>query len=334
MYEGFFGLQERPFELTPNPKYLVLTPSHREALSNLEYGIASRTGITLLLGEAGCGKTTLIRAAIARQPALVHCVTVMNGTLTRPEFVEILANGFGLSERARDSKAALLLELEALLTKRLANGETTVLVVDEAQSLPLELLEEIRLLANMETAERKLLSVIMAGQPELAARLNEQSLRQFKQRVGLRCELPRLTSNETVAYISGRIRAAGGIAAHVFTREAVVMMHQAANGIPRTISVIADNALLTAFAINQRPVNSHTVTEVARNFDFIPAEHPSRSASPAVVAVPAQPASPPASEELSEELPVAAAVGAQRPAMFAAATKRRRFSFFRSAEKS
>src|SRR6185436_6994167 len=156
MYEAFHGFRERPFDLTPNPRYLVLTGVHREALSNLEYGIASRKGITLLVGEAGTGKTTVIRTALERQSSKVHCVQVNNPALTREEFVEMLAVRFELTERARTSKTAMLLELETLLLRRRDAEETTVLVVDEAQSLSLELLEEIRLLANIESNDQKL----------------------------------------------------------------------------------------------------------------------------------------------------------------------------------
>jgi general secretion pathway protein A len=272
MYEQFYGFRERPFDLTPNPRYLVLTESHREALSNLEYGIASKKGITLLVGEAGSGKTTVIRTAIERQPGRVHCVYLHNPTLSRGEFVEMLAARFHLSERASKSKAAMLIEFEELLRQRRDAGETTVLVVDEAQSLPLDLLEEIRLLANIETESEKLLSVIIAGQPEIIDRLNEQALRQFKQRVALRCELRPLTLQETVSYIAGRIRAAGGQDAQVFTREAVTMMHERAHGLPRMISVIADNALLGGFAAGERPVGSKIVREVCKDFDFAPAD--------------------------------------------------------------
>jgi general secretion pathway protein A len=270
MYESFHGFRERPFDLTPNPKYLVLTEVHREALGNLEYGIASNKGITLLVGDAGTGKTTVIRTALERQPAKVHCVHLNNPALTREEFVEMLAVRFALSDRARTSKTSLLLELEALLQARRAAGESTVLVVDEAQSLPLELLEEIRLLANIETDDQKLLSVIIAGQPELADRLNDVSLRQLKQRIALRCELRPLTLQETAAYLTGRIRAAGGVGARVFTREAVTLIHERSRGIPRLISVIADNGLLTGFATGERPVSSATILEVCKDFDLAP----------------------------------------------------------------
>ena len=268
MYEEFFGLKERPFDLTPSPRFLVMTESHREALSNLDYAIRNRTGITLLIGEAGSGKTTMIRTAIQRQPAQVHCVHVQNPTLSRGEFSQMLAARFGLSDAARTSKADMLLELEALLIRRRDRGETSVLVVDEAQSLPLDLLEEVRLLANIETDEEKLLSVILAGQPELAGRLNEPALRQLKQRIALRCQLRALTPQETAGYVAGRIRVAGGVGAQVFTREAVALIHERARGIPRTVSVIAENALLGGFAANQRPVTSQMVREVCADFDI------------------------------------------------------------------
>jgi general secretion pathway protein A len=268
MYESYFGFRERPFDLTPNPRFLVLTDSHREVLSNLEYGIASRKGVTLVVGEAGSGKTTLIRTVLERQAGRIHSVNVSNPTLSREEFVEMLASKFGLSTRASESKASFLHELEALLTHRHANGEATVLIVDEAQSLPLDLLEEVRLLANTETNEQKLLPVILAGQPELAERLNEGNLRQLKQRVALRCELRPLNDRETAGYIAGRIAVAGGTASQVFTREAVALIHQAAHGLPRMISVLADNALLGGFARGQRPVGSQVVAEVCRDFDL------------------------------------------------------------------
>lgn len=268
MYEQFYGLRERPFDLTPDPRYLVGTAVHREALSNLQYAIASRKGITLLVGEAGTGKTTVIRAAIEKQPERTLCVHLHNPALTRVEFVEMLAVRFGLSERARTSKTGLLLELEELLRKRREANETTVLIVDEAQSLPIELLEEIRLLTNIETNEEKLLSLVIAGQPEVATRFTEDSLRQLKQRIALRCELRPLNLTESVEYMAGRIAAAGGRPAQIFTREAVLLIHERSRGIPRTINVIADNALVSGFAAEQSPVTTQLVREVCLDFDI------------------------------------------------------------------
>src|SRR6185369_7555170 len=266
MYEQFFGLHERPFDLTPNPRFLVMTDGHREALSNLEYAIASRKGVTLLLGEAGSGKTTVIRAAVEQATSRVHCVHLHNPALTRNEFVEMLAARFELSDEARRSKTALLLEMESLLQKRYETREATVLIVDEAQSLSTELLEEIRLLANIETNDEKLLTLVIAGQPELGSKLDDASLRQLKQRIALRCELRPLTLHETLVYLAGRIRAAGGVTSRIFTLEAATLLHQTAAGIPRTINVLADNALLAAFARQQSPVTSQIVAEIVRDF--------------------------------------------------------------------
>ena len=265
MYEAFFGFRERPFDLTPNPRYLVMTEVHREAIASIEYAIATRKGMTLLIGEAGSGKTTVIRTAIERQTTCAHIVHLNNPALTRPEFVEMLGARFDLSQRARESKTALLLELEALLRQRHAANETTVMIVDEAQSLPSSLLEEIRLLANIETNDEKLLSVILAGQPELATRLDDPSMSQLKQRIAMWCELRPLTLRETATYLLGRIRAADGDADQVFTLEAVTLIHEVSRGIPRIINVIADNALMAGFAAEQRPVTTQIVREVCRD---------------------------------------------------------------------
>jgi general secretion pathway protein A len=274
MYQDFYGLRELPFELTPNPKYLFLTPRHREALSTLEYGLSTAKGITVLIGEAGTGKTTLLHAALASEECRhVDCVYLLNPTLTRDEFVEMLSVRFGLSAHASRSKAALLTELEAVLYERRQAGRVTALLIDEAQSLSDELLEEIRLLANTETATDKLLPLVLAGQPELRDRLNESNLRQLKQRVTLRCEIAPLSRQETAAYIAQRIRTVGGDAAKLFTREAVMLIHEHSRGIPRIISVICDNALVTGFALGRQPVDSATVLEVVRDLDLSAPPH-------------------------------------------------------------
>jgi general secretion pathway protein A len=269
MYLRFFGLRELPFELTPNPRYLFLTPQHREALSNLQYGLFSAKSITVLIGEAGTGKTTLLRAALESERCRhISCVSLNNPALTRGEFVELLAARFGLGAHAAESKAAMLEELERVLVERRTRGEITAMVVDEAQTLASDLLEEIRLLANIETSTDKLLPVILAGQPELRERLNEPGLRQLKQRVALRCEISPFTLEETAAYIATRIKLAGGEATRLFTREAVMLIHEQSRGIPRTINVLSDNALLTAMGLGRRPIDREIVREVARDFDL------------------------------------------------------------------
>ena len=272
MYERHYGLRERPFSLTSNPRYLLLTSAHSEALSTLQYGISSRRGIIVVTGEAGTGKTTVIRAAVTPHPSGSRFVFVNNPLLTRSEFFEHLVEGFGLSEEATASKSLFLSELTERLEVSLRNGHRTALIVDEAQALPCEILEEIRLLANIETDEDKLLPVVLAGQPELADRLNEPSLRQLKQRVALRCALGPLQVKETAAYIAGRIRVAGGEPAKLFTGAAVELIHRCSRGVPRTINVICDNALVAGFAAAECPVGHKTVAEVCRDFDLaIPA---------------------------------------------------------------
>jgi general secretion pathway protein A len=269
MYERFYGFREPAFELTSNPKFLFFTAQHREALCNLEYGLSAAKPVTVLIGDAGTGKSTLLRAALASEMCRhVKCVFLDNPTLTRAEFFETLASRFELGENAEKSKATLLGSLESVIRSRQSRREITALVVDEAQALPDEILEEIRLLANLETPTSKLLPVVLAGQPELAARLNEPGLRQLKQRIALRCELKPLDLADTAAYIASRIRTAGGDPANIFTREAVTLIHEYSHGLPRTISVMCDNTLMSGFALDQRPVDGDIVREVCRDFDL------------------------------------------------------------------
>jgi general secretion pathway protein A len=267
MYTAHFGLRDRPFELTANPRYLFLTPSHREALAAVRYAITSRRGIAVLTGEAGCGKTTVIQAALQGRCATTT-VFINNPTLTRSEFVDYLGRAFSLSAEARTSKTAFLFELSAELTRLQASGASVALIVDEAQCLPYELLEEVRFLANMETPTDKLLPVVLVGQPELDDRLNEHELRQLKQRIAVRTALQPLSAGETAAYIDGRVRIAGGRGPSLFAPDAMSEIHLHARGIPRTISVISDNALVAAFARGAARVTRDIVRDVCADFDL------------------------------------------------------------------
>lgn len=320
MYEAYYGLRERPFDLTPNPRFLFVTPQQREALANLRFGLTTARGLTLLLGEAGAGKTTLVHAMLAELQATPHQIVLLNNpTLTHNEFYEHLAMELGLSDGAKESKTRLLFELRRELVERVRSNRMTSIIVDEAQSAPFHLLEEIRLLGNIETPTTKLLNVVLAGQPELAGRLNDPALRQLKQRVSLRCELGPFDLQNTASYIAGRLRIAGGDAAQIFTQKAVVAIYNASCGLPRTINVISDNALIGGFAKQVRPITADIVHEVSDDFDLaraVPAGSNGNGAKPSA-------------SELDVPQSGLPARAAQSPTpMFNVVERKRRFVFF------
>jgi len=269
MYQEFYSLHSPPFDLTSDPDRLLLTPTHREALNMLQYGISARKGVVLLVGDAGTGKTTLLRKSLSLNRdgggAGVDLAYLVNPTLSRTEFFQQLTDAFGLDPAAATSTTTLFKELKQTLIARRDQGLNTALIVDEAQRLSDELIEELRLLVNIELDNTKLLPLILAGHPELAERLDQDHLRQFKQRIVLRYALTAFDLQDTAAYIIGRMRLAGGDATRLFSREALVAVHHASGGIPRTISVICDNALLAAFALQRPRVDKEIVDEVCRD---------------------------------------------------------------------
>lgn len=309
MYERHFGLTERPFELTANPRYVFLTETYREALSTLTYGLSARKGMLVMTGEAGTGKTTMLAVARAGLQPNQLVAYLSNPTLTRPEFLQFMTSRLGLPAHVAESKPRFLDAFTDLLERRADADLLTALVIDEAHSLPDELLEEVRLLANIERPDEKLLTVVLVGQPELAVRLNAPSLRQLKQRIALRCDLRPLTLREAAAYIAKRIERAGGESGQLFTREAVVAIHSFSAGIPRTINVICDNALLAAFASDVRQVSHQMVLDVARDFDLQPRAPGPESVAPPEVSGPASTAAP-RPRAAPDRVPVAPAAGA------------------------
>lgn len=268
MYKEFFGLRANPFNVNPDPRYLFLTRHTEEALACLTYGIQSRKGFVLLTGEVGTGKTTLINKLLEwLRLQQVATAFIFNSRLNVPQFLDYMMADFGIPCETR-SKSQLLQKLYNWLLDRYRAGETAVLIVDEAQNLSDEVLEEIRMLTNLETFTEKLLQIVLVGQPELEVKLKEPHLRQLRQRLTLRAKTHPLTAEETKAYVQQRLKIAGSNGQTIFEPDALVAIHQHANGIPRVVNLICEHALVSAFVDQKRTIDSNIVEAVARDFDL------------------------------------------------------------------
>lgn len=265
MYNKFFGLSTSPFNLSPDPAFLYHSKHHEEALSALIYGVESRKGFIVLTGEVGTGKTTLLeclRDHLSGQH--IPFAFLFNSRLTPEQFFEMIAYDFDL-RCMRNSKTEVLLSLNALLIERANNNETTVLIVDEAQNLEWPVLEEIRLLGNLENRKGKMLQIILSGQPELDARLEQSEYRQLRQRISLRTNLRPFAAQEVREYISFRLSCAGLKDQTVFPGELMDEIQRRTKGIPRLINSVCDNLLLTAFALHSETVTKEMLDEVSRD---------------------------------------------------------------------
>jgi len=278
MYTEFYGLNELPFALTPDPRYLYFTPSHTEVMANLHYGIESGRGLIVVTGEVGTGKTTLLRWMMQRLDRTVMVAYIFNPRLSVPEFYQYLATLFDIQNW--ENKSDLLIELGRVLDTRHSRGLRTVLVVDEAHGLSTEVLEEIRLLCNFESDTAKHLQIVLTGQPELRDVLNYSHLRQLKQRVALRCEISALPNvEETAHYIASRLKVAGARNPNMFSPGAVDYIFRCSAGIPRNINNLCDNAMLNGFASGEQIISRAMIEEVAATFDMLPRKD--RDARPA-----------------------------------------------------
>lgn len=265
MYQAFFGLNSVPFNLSPDPSFLYRSAQHEEALASLIYGIQSRKGFIVLTGEVGTGKTTMLECL--RDHLVAHrspFASLFNSRLTPEQFFETVAYDFDLP-CARNSKTEILFALNSMLIQRSNQNQTTALIVDEAQNLSWEVLEEIRLLGNLETRRGKLLQVVLSGQPELDRKLEAPEYRQLKQRIALRCHLRPLTAVETAQYVASRLARAGMKDQKVFPPDVLAEIHRRTEGIPRLINSVCDNMLLTAFALESRQTNLEMLDEVSRD---------------------------------------------------------------------
>ena len=268
MYKEFYGLRANPFNVNPDPRYLFLTRHTEEALACLTYGIQSRKGFVLLTGEVGTGKTTLINKLLEwLRLQQVATAFVFNSRLNVPQFLDYMMADFGIPCDSK-AKSQILLRLYNWLLDRYRAGETAVLIVDEAQNLSEEVLEEIRMLTNLETFTEKLLQIVLVGQPELEQKLKQPQLRQLRQRLTLRAKTHALTLEETKAYVQQRLRIAGSNGQEIFTPDALVTIHQYASGIPRVINLISEHCLVSAFVDQQKLIGPAVVDAVARDFDL------------------------------------------------------------------
>jgi general secretion pathway protein A len=278
MYASYFGLKYEPFSIAPDPRYLFMSERHREALAHLLYGLGAGGGFVLLSGEIGTGKTTVCRLFLERVPANCNVAYIFNPKLTVAELLQSICDEFHLPVRPKDGAPATVKDyldpLNEFLLQAHGEGRNNVLIIDEAQNLSAEVLEQLRLLTNLETPERKLLQIVLIGQPELRNMLARPELEQLAQRVVARYHLDALTPAETAHYIQHRCEVAGLSRPLPFERKALARIHQLARGVPRRINLLCDRALLGAFANSQAAVDRKTVDRAAGEVFDVPVAAP------------------------------------------------------------
>lgn len=267
MYELYFNLRVKPFELLPDPNFIYLAKSHKKALTYLNYGIREKAGFILLTGDVGSGKTTLIRNLLEKHNENLILAKVFNTSVNSEQLLAMVNDDFGIPVSGKD-KIALLRDLNDFLIRQFAAGHQPVLIIDEAQNLSSELLEEIRMLSNLETSSSKLLQIIMVGQPELREILASQELLQLRQRISINCHLAPLTPEETKKYILHRLEVAGNAEAVEFEEEAAALIYRYSHGIPRLINIICDFLMLAAYAEETRIISCELARDVIGDLDF------------------------------------------------------------------
>lgn len=258
MYLDFYGLKEPPFNITPDPRFLYFSARHREAYDHLLYGIEHRKGFIALTGEVGSGKTTVCRAVLAALPKEVRTALVLNPSLTETQLLRAILHDFGLAPKGRD-RLAYIEQLNAFLLEQTRQGFNVALFIDEAQDLQPDVMEQIRLLSNLETDQHKLMQIVLAGQPELQARLARPEFRQLRQRIMISCHLLPLSEEETGLYIQHRLAVAGAADGAGFAPEAVRRVHRYAGGIPRITNTVCDRAMLAGYIAGTLQVGGREV---------------------------------------------------------------------------
>jgi len=268
MYQKFFGLKDSPFNVNPDPRYLYMTKQTQEALAGLTYGIQNRKGFILLTGEVGTGKTTLLNQLLDWLRAQrMSTAFIFNSRLDVNQLFDFIMADFEIPCESRE-KSVVLMRLNSWLLERYRTGGTAVLIIDEAQNLSTDILEEIRLLTNLETTTQKLIQIVLSGQPELEEKLKLPQLRQLRQRITMRCRTAPLTLDETFRYVAERLRIGGANGEAIFSKEAVQTVHNYSRGIPRVVNALCEHSLIDAYVDGVRPVPAQIVEEVAREFQL------------------------------------------------------------------
>lgn len=266
MYQNFYGFTEMPFNITPDPKFLYLSPTHLEALQHLKYGVEQRKGFIVVVGEVGCGKTTLCRRFLNElDPVRFDTALIVNPRVNENQMLRAILLELGWPDDTSDDPHSLVLHMQRVLLSRIEQGRDIVLIIDEAQNLSFEVLEQIRLLSNLETDQQKLLQIVLMGQPELKDILRREELRQLRQRILVHCELRPLSLPDLGHYIHHRLSRAGGNGRPRFSRWALFMIHRYTKGIPRIVNNLCDKALLSAYIHDSDVVTFRDVRRAIRD---------------------------------------------------------------------
>ena len=267
MYESFFKLQIKPFDLLPDPRFIFLSKSHKKAMTYLDYGIRERSGFILFTGEVGSGKTTLIRDLLEKRYEHVVLSKIFNTRVTSEQLLAMINDDFGLAVQGKD-KVTLIRDLNGFLIEQYAGGNQAILIIDEAQNLSPDLLEEVRMLSNLEASNCKLLQIILVGQPELRTTLAAPELRQLRQRININCHLQALNREEIEQYITRRLEVAGNSSAVHFSPESLEVIFRYSRGIPRLINIICDFLMFLAFSEETTSLSVEMVLDVIGDLDF------------------------------------------------------------------
>ncbi len=267
MYKKFYGFKSRPFEITPDPSYVYLSEAHQEALSSLQYAIHEGKGFSVITGEAGTGKTTLVHKLLSNLDGQVRTCYIFNPLMDRDDFLKFICKDLGIEMASIKSRGQNLSALHSFLLNCFARHEKVFLIIDEAQCMEPELLQEVRLMTNLETAKYKLLHVILLGQPELTQILNKTEFRPLKQRITVRYHLRPLDLAETKEYILFRLKRAGSRNISIFSDSAVKEIYRYSQGIPRLINILCDNALLTGYSSEQKRLSKELIIKTAEDLD-------------------------------------------------------------------